>query len=128
MTIENTAPATSDKASFELVLESVAAQLAASPVKVSENKGWVKIESLVNGHKTYVAKQKAKALVRIETTVDLSGLEGFEPLAKPNGRVAGTITPELLGVALEVMADAERKIRAPLRAPKAKAEAVSVEA
>lgn len=95
-----------------------ALSLAEHPeIKVEERKGWVKLEGK-NGHKIYVAKQTDEVKL-VETTLEVSGLDGTLPLPKPNGRIDCRLVPTPDNVAqflsLLVSGDA---IRAPKRMTK----------
>jgi hypothetical protein len=98
-------------AALETALDRVADR-----IQVSERKGWIKIESLVNGHKVYIAKSKT-AVSRIESTIPANRIKGAAEPDRANGRISSWIPadPNLVAQAIEILASEEEQIRPPQR-------------
>jgi len=71
-----------------------AIQSAGNGIRVTDNRGWVKIESTVNGHKVYVAKGKT-AVNRIESTLDPNQLSGATEPDRDNGLIRSHLRAEI---------------------------------
>lgn len=97
-----------------------------TPSGLPENKGWVRFESAVNGHKVYVPKSVGR-MGMVETTLPIQHLNGARPLPKVNGKIMCRHLPDatlLVGNTADLMADPADRLPANRRpAPKAKAEA-----
>ncbi len=87
---------------------------AGDAISVIENKAWVKIESLVNGHRLYVAK--GKTLVgRVESTLPPHFFRDAIRPDRDNGRIASWLPVEVRAVAeaIGVLADPDVEQIAP---------------
>lgn len=83
---------------------------AGKRVRVTEIKGWVKIEGQ-QGHKVYISKTKT-GVSRVESTLDPSMIEGAQPPDRPNGRIASWIPayPDVVGEAIGLLAELDEPI------------------
>lgn len=84
---------------------------------VSENAAWVKIESLKNGHKIYVAKGKT-SVNRVESTLPPNLVPGATEPDRKNGRIVSFLPadPKVIGEALRFLLQDDQKLPAPQRA------------
>ena len=82
-------------------------------VEVSQTVGWVKIESMRNGHKVYVSKGKL-AVGRIDSTLPPGLVTGSQKPGRYNGRIASWLPADTGAVAeaIRLLADSSLK---PLR-------------
>lgn len=85
-------------------------------IQVSDNARWVKIESIKNGHKVYVAKGKTQ-VNRIESTLTPDMVPGSTAPDRVNGRIASYIPadPKSVAEAIRHLAVDEEQIRPPQR-------------
>ncbi len=88
---------------------------AGQAVRVSENRGWIKIEGR-QGHKVYIAKTKT-GVSRIESTLDPDLIKGAAPPDVKNGRIASWIpaTPEAVSEAIGLLVKLEEPLPPPRR-------------
>lgn len=86
-----------------------------------ENKGWVRFESAVNGHKLYVPKSELR-MGLCETTLPIGNCNGAKPLPKVNGKIMTRFTPDadlIADTIVDLMTDPGERIPAN-KAPSAK--------
>jgi hypothetical protein len=89
---------------------------AGDNIDVTEHSRWVKIESLKNGHKVYIAKGKNQ-VSRIESTLPPNLVPGAVEPDRKNGRIASYLPPDpkAVSVAIRQLVQSEEPIRAPQR-------------
>jgi hypothetical protein len=79
-----------------------------------ENKGWVRFESSVNGHKVYVPKSELR-MGMAETTLPVLHRNGARPMAKVNGKIVCKVLPDvdlLADLMVDLFAEAGEKLPA----------------
>lgn len=79
-----------------------------------ENKGWVRFESTVNGHKLYVPKSELR-MGQCETTCPVAMRNGGRPLPKFNGKIAARFVPDvdlIASTVIPLMADPAERLPA----------------
>lgn len=89
---------------------------AGDNVDVTEHSRWVKIESMKNGHKIYIAKGKNQ-VSRIESTLPPNLVPGAVEPDRKNGRIASYLPPDpkAVSVAIRQLVQSQEQIRAPQR-------------
>lgn len=70
-----------------------------TPTGLPENRGWVRFESALNGHKVYVPKS-ARVMGLSETTLPVQHLGGARPLTKVNGKIMARLVAEVPTIVL----------------------------
>lgn len=86
-------------------------------ITISDNRGWMKIESKSNGHKIYIAKSK-NTLSRIESTLPIAAIEGAWEPERPNGLITSRLPVEVTKVvqAIELLISSKEGPRPIVRA------------
>lgn len=114
---QNTAAYKSFVASLKSKLTDAGVQLVetdGTETGLPENKGWVRFESSVNGHKFYVPKSELR-MGLCETTLPIGHRNGARPLPKVNGKIMCRFTPDVDLIAetiADLMAGTEDKLPA----------------
>jgi len=130
MTAESAEDKTPAWVDFTAALDAHAQALG---LQVQDQAGFTKYINAETGHKLYIAKQGRK-VKRVDTTLPILGQDGTYDLAKPNGKIACHIVPELdyVTAALTQLADSSvgklrsaKRVKAAVEAP---AEEPAVEA
>ena len=70
-------------------------------VRIKNNASWVKIESILNGHRIYISKGKV-AVGRVDSTLPPELIEGAKAPGRRNGRIASWIPAEPAAVAAAI--------------------------
>lgn len=73
-----------------------------SLVKIENNVSWIKVQSLVNGHKVYISKGKL-AVGRVDSTLPPDLLPGALHPTRYNGRIASWLPADVKVVARAIM-------------------------
>lgn len=109
---------TDGHAAFEEFMDelSPSIQRGGNRLRVTLNEGYVKIESLHNGHKVYIAKG-VTTVSRVESTIPPSMLDGAAEPDRPNGRIASWIRADVQSVskAIDFLVDSDEMIVPPRR-------------
>lgn len=93
-------------------------------LQVQDQAGFTKYINAETGHKLYVAKQGRK-VKRVDTTLPILGQDGTYDLAKPNGKIACHVVPELDYVTAVLTQLADNSIGKIRTAKRTKAEAAA---
>lgn len=74
----------------------------AGKIRIQHNVSWIKIESLVNGHKVYISKGKL-AVGRVDSTLPPNLVSGARHAGRYNGRISSWIPADVESVGRAIL-------------------------